>query len=98
MAGRQEAQAALPRRSARRRRRACVARGAGEAAGMFPTQEPPAHLRRQTAGETLALRSRRKAARSDFQLARLQGEHLSEVETHAATEVSGDGVAVSSVQ
>src|SRR5438445_330591 len=61
---------------------------------MLPAQGTPAHLRRETAGKTLALRAGRQTARSDVRLARVQGEQLSEAQRNAAEKISGRGMAV----
>src|SRR2546427_7722935 len=61
---------------------------------MFRTEGTPAYLRRKTAGEALALRAGRQTARSDVQLARVQGQQLSQTESHVAEKISGCGVVV----
>src|SRR5438477_12924582 len=61
---------------------------------MLHAQGTPAHLRRKTAGETLALRAGRQTARSDVRLARVQSEQLSETKTNVAEEISGRGMAL----
>src|SRR5437773_12131764 len=59
---------------------------------MFRAEGTPAYLRRKIAGEALALRAGRQTARSNVQLARVQGQQLSQIESHVAEKISGCGV------
>src|SRR3989442_12600382 len=61
---------------------------------MFRTEGTPAYLRRKTAGEALALRAGRQTARSNVQLARVQGQQLSQTESRVAEKISGCYVVV----
>src|SRR5438309_6787345 len=61
---------------------------------MFRTEGTPAYLRRKIAGETLALRAGRQTARSNVQLARVQGQQLSQTESRVAEKISWSWVAL----
>src|ERR1051325_5568087 len=56
---------------------------------MFPAARASSHLRGEVAGETLAVRARRKASGSHVQLAGFQGQQLSKAQTGVDEEVSG---------
>src|SRR5262245_37743781 len=87
-------QTALSRSLGGKTRPATRARGPSQTPRMLPARGPSQNLRRQNAGEIMAVRAEWKAPRCHLRLAGVQGLGVSEAQGESTEAVPGSGLAL----